>query len=51
MINKNDAEGTLSRLTNVRNQKTTYESNNKSKTMPDLYDTKDLPEGTFSLTL
>ena len=48
---KNIAIYALSRLPNNVNQETTHESTYTMEKMSELYDTEELPEGTFPLSL
>ena len=44
------AADTLSRWTNNGNQETTHEKTYTTETMSELYDIKELPDGTFTLS-
>ena len=48
---KNIAADALSRLSNNKNQENTHKSTYLMETMSNLYDIKELPEGTFPLYL
>ena len=47
---KNIAVDALSRLPNNGNHETTYDKTFTTETMSELYDTEELPEGTFPLS-